>query len=264
MADATGIGGIFFRADDPEALADWYEEHFGLHRDEHGSVVWGWRDYDDPDRAGGTVWSIFEADTDYFGPGDQDFMVNLRVDDLDTMLAELAAAGIEPVEEPESFEYGKFAWVEDPEGHRIELWEPPEDAAFEPTMGRPEIDRPIHRRARPTLGVRDVVASAAFYKEALHFDVDVIQDEPAAFALLSNGAAKLALTESVAPPVADFASVYIETTDVRAVYERCRDRDVEIAVDIEAHPWGTIDFVVVDPDGHRIAVGEVVDENEEG
>jgi predicted enzyme related to lactoylglutathione lyase len=263
MADATGIGGIFFRADDPDALSDWYEEHFGLHRDEYGSVVWGWRGWDDPEQRGGTVWSIFEDDTDYFGPGGQSFMVNLRVENLDEMLADLADAGIEPVKEPESFEYGRFAWVEDPEGHRIELWEPPDDFAFEPTFGRTESEGPIHQRARPTLGVRDVPTSAAFYKEVLQFDLDVIQDEPAAFALLRNGAARIALTESMDPAVADFAAVYIETSDVRAVYKRCRDHDVEIAVDIEAHPWGTIDFVVVDPDGHRIAVGEVVEQDEE-
>lgn len=117
-------------------------------------------------------------------------------------------------------------------------------------------DRPVHVRARPTLGTRDVVKSAAFYKEVLQFDLDVIQDDPAAFALLSNGGAQIALTESLDPPVADFAVVYIETDDVRAIYERCHDNDVEIAVDITGQPWGATNFVLVDPDGHRIAVGE--------
>ncbi|MGM0558757.1 MAG: VOC family protein [Myxococcota bacterium] len=121
------------------------------------------------------------------------------------------------------------------------------------------MDKPTHKRARPTLGARDVVKSAAFYKEVLQFDLDVIQDDPAAFALLSNGGAEIALTESLDPPVADFAVIYIETSDVRTIYERCRNNDVEIAVDITGQPYGATNFVLVDPDGHRIAVGETDD-----
>jgi glyoxylase I family protein len=116
----TGIGGVFFRSRDPERLRDWYAEHLGveLAPDFHGSIF----------RAGDgdvTVWSLFPADTDYFGRGEQQLMVNYRVADLDAMLAQLREAGVELDEKIEEHEYGRFAWGVDPEGNRFELWQPP-------------------------------------------------------------------------------------------------------------------------------------------
>ena len=113
----SGIGGLFFRAKDPEALADWYSEHFGISKVGEGPP---WTQ-----EAGMTVFSPFPSDTDYFGRTDQMFMLNLRVDDLDSALAALEAAGVRIDDSRQDFEYGQFAWVYDPEDNKIELWQPP-------------------------------------------------------------------------------------------------------------------------------------------
>jgi uncharacterized protein YndB with AHSA1/START domain/catechol 2,3-dioxygenase-like lactoylglutathione lyase family enzyme len=130
---ASGIGGIFFKAQDPEALGQWYEEHLGLRNPGHG-VVFGWRDIERPDQIGHTIWSPFSADTSYFEPSEASWMINFRVDDLYETLERLEAAGVELAGKPEEFEYGKFGWVVDPEGNKIELWEPPVDTGFVPSV----------------------------------------------------------------------------------------------------------------------------------
>lgn len=123
-----GVGGIFFRAQDPDALSAWYREHLGVGAgcaaEGTGSAdEWSWRV-----QGGPLVFAPFEAATDYW-PSDQQFMLNLRVSDLDGLLEQLTASGIPAVVKPEwdSPETGRFARIHDPEGHPIELWEPPPD-----------------------------------------------------------------------------------------------------------------------------------------
>jgi glyoxylase I family protein len=113
----TGIGGVFFRSRDPEALSAWYRTHFGI--TDYTEAVW-------QQQAGPTVLMPFAADTDYFA-ADKQFMINLRVDDLDTLLTDLRRAGIEVKTDPswDTPETGRFARVHDPEGNAVELWEPP-------------------------------------------------------------------------------------------------------------------------------------------
>jgi predicted enzyme related to lactoylglutathione lyase len=125
MERVTGIGGIFFKADNPERLAAWYRKYLGLAQAEGGSSVFEWREKADPERTGMTVWSPFPRDTRYFDPSRTPFMINYRVADLDAMLVQLRAAGVSVDERVEESEYGRFGWVMDPEGNRIELWEPP-------------------------------------------------------------------------------------------------------------------------------------------
>lgn len=124
MQRVTGIGGIFFKADDPEKMYQWYETHLGIKR-ENGYVSFPWRGEKDPDEKGATVWSIFNRDTKYLDPSRATFMINYRVDDLDGLLEALRAAGVEIDPKREDQDYGRFAWITDPEGNRIELWEPP-------------------------------------------------------------------------------------------------------------------------------------------
>ena len=122
MERVSGIGGIFLRAQDPQHLAAWYREHLGISSaDEH--VDFEWREKDRPDEIGRTVWSLFPKDTDYFGPGSQTFMVNYRVTNLDRMIEQLRRGGVR-VDKTEDYPYGRFAWIVDPEGNRVELWEP--------------------------------------------------------------------------------------------------------------------------------------------
>ncbi len=117
MDRVTGIGGVFLRARDPEALRAWYREQLGITIEEWGGFNFGAEPGDV------TVWSIFPSDTEYW-PREQHVMVNYRVRDLDALLAELRAAGVEVDDKVEDHEYGRFGWAVDPEGNRFELWEP--------------------------------------------------------------------------------------------------------------------------------------------
>jgi len=123
-ARVTGIGGIFFKAKDPKALVQWYRRHLGIHI-EDAVALFTWRSGRDGKRKGHTVWSIFPADTTYFGEGGAPFMINYRVKDLDGVLAALRDEGVKADRRVEDTEYGRFGWITDPEGNRIELWEPP-------------------------------------------------------------------------------------------------------------------------------------------
>jgi catechol 2,3-dioxygenase-like lactoylglutathione lyase family enzyme len=125
MKRVTGIGGIFFKARDPDALREWYRRHLGLDVQPWGGATFRWRDEEGPDSEGATVWSIFPETSDYFSPGTARFMVNYRVPDLAAVLAALRAEGCDVDERTDTSEFGKFGWVTDPEGNRIELWEPP-------------------------------------------------------------------------------------------------------------------------------------------
>ena len=123
MRRVTGLGGVFFKAKDPEALYQWYEKHLGIQRDAHGGgAVFSWKD--DADAEGVTAWAIFKQDTKYFEPSAQPFMLNYRVENLDALLESLKAEGVWIDPKREDYAYGKFAWIMDPEGNRIELWEP--------------------------------------------------------------------------------------------------------------------------------------------
>lgn len=122
MARVTGIGGIFLRARDPKALAQWYAQHLGVKLSDYGGVNFLWSD-EVPPTTGLTTWSLFPADSDYF-PTAQQAMVNYRVDDLDGLLDQLRSAGVSIDPKREDADYGRFAWITDPEGNRIELWQP--------------------------------------------------------------------------------------------------------------------------------------------
>lgn len=127
MKHVLGIGGIFFKAQDPDKLAAWYQQHLGLDVEEYGGVTFreGAGDESAPRRQAYTVWSAFAADTDYFTPSEKPFMINFRVADLDALLAKLRAEGVTVEERTEKSEFGYFGWAMDPEGNKIELWEPP-------------------------------------------------------------------------------------------------------------------------------------------
>ena len=124
MKRVTGIGGIFFKADQPEASGRGTGGHLGIPNEPHGASFW-WRDDENPDRRGMTIWSIFARESTYFDPSTSPFMINYRVDDLDALLERLRAEGVTIDPKREDYEYGRFAWIIDPAGNRIELWEPP-------------------------------------------------------------------------------------------------------------------------------------------
>lgn len=120
-ARVTGIGGVFLEARDPGALGSWYREHLGVPIEEGETFAvfrWG------GEATGSTVWALFPDDTDYFGSSESGAMVNFRVEDLDRVLAELREEGVEVLDHVEEHELGRFGWVVDPEGNRVELWQP--------------------------------------------------------------------------------------------------------------------------------------------
>ena len=129
MRHVTGIGGIYFKATDPKALCAWYGKHFGIlprNRDDESykGTTFEWRERDKPDRVGSTVWSIMSADTKYTAPSRSSFMINCRVEILQTVLDSLREEGVWVDEKTEESEFGKFGRIADPEGNKIEVWEP--------------------------------------------------------------------------------------------------------------------------------------------
>ncbi|HWA89032.1 MAG TPA: VOC family protein [Rhizomicrobium sp.] len=120
MARITGIGGIFFKARDPKALAAWYRDVLGLKVEEWGGAMLR---TDEPGRPDITVWNAFSADTKYFEPSTREFMINFAVDDLDGVVAQLEAKGVAILKRDDGDPHGRFAWILDPEGTKLELWQ---------------------------------------------------------------------------------------------------------------------------------------------
>lgn len=119
----TGIGGVFLKADDPKATNEWYTKHLGIKAGEWGGTF-VWRNAEDPEKKGYTAWSIFKSDTKYTNPSTKDVMINYRVENLEELLAILKEEGVQIVGEMETYNYGKFGWIMDPNGYKVELWEP--------------------------------------------------------------------------------------------------------------------------------------------
>jgi len=129
----TGVGGIFFKCKDPNAMSNWYHEHLGLQTGKFGTTFES-RQADDPAKKAFLQWAPFNEKTKYFQPSTKDFMINYRVQNLDRLVAQLKAEGVQVVDEIQAVDYGKFVHIMDPEGNKIELWEP-NDAAYDKMVG---------------------------------------------------------------------------------------------------------------------------------
>lgn len=123
MKKVTGIGGIFFKSKDPQKTKEWYNKHLGIETNEYGSLI-KWREFENPDKVATTTWSPFSDSTKYFAPSKKEFMVNYRVENLEKLLEQLRKDGVQVVGNMETYEYGKFGWIMDPDDNKIELWEP--------------------------------------------------------------------------------------------------------------------------------------------
>jgi predicted enzyme related to lactoylglutathione lyase len=125
MKRVTGIGGIFIKSADPDRLRNWYRKHLGIEVESWGGTSFRWAGSGNPEGQGSTAWSVFEATSDYFEPSSAPFMVNYRVANLHDLLAALREEGCQVQGKVDESEFGKFGWVVDPDGNKIELWEPP-------------------------------------------------------------------------------------------------------------------------------------------
>jgi len=124
----TGLGGFFFKSKDPDATKSWYQQRLGLNTDQYGSTFW-WKDSQGNDCS--TQWSPMDEDSSYFEPSKKEFMINFRVENLEELLKVLKSEGVEVIGEMETYDYGKFGWILDPEGNKIELWEPVDSVFLE-------------------------------------------------------------------------------------------------------------------------------------
>jgi predicted enzyme related to lactoylglutathione lyase len=126
MQKITGIGGVFFKARNPQQLMEWYDRHLGL-KFQNGFIQLKWAD--DPNKTtGSTTLAMFKEDSTYFNPGEKPYMINFRVSDLRTLLTELREKGVTIAGDMQEYDYGRFGWIIDPEGNKLELWEPIESS----------------------------------------------------------------------------------------------------------------------------------------
>ncbi len=125
MTRVTGLGGVFFKARDKARMIEWYRDRLGLDVQSWGGAMFQWREDQAPHRRGSTSWAVFDAKSKYFDPSQSPFMINYRVENLDAVLAALKAEGVDVDPNVQESEFGKFGWIMDPEGNRIELWQPP-------------------------------------------------------------------------------------------------------------------------------------------
>ena len=132
MKRVTGLGGIFFKAKDNKKMYEWYKNHLGIQSESWGGQF-KWKD-PETEKLSYTAWSIFKDDTEYMNPSRKEVMINYRVDNLEQLFAVLEEEGVTIIGEPQISEYGKFGWIMDPEGNKIELWEPPTDESKHITL----------------------------------------------------------------------------------------------------------------------------------
>ena len=128
MGKVTGIGGVFFKCENPKGMNEWYAKNLGLPMSDYGATF-DWRLDDDPSKKGSTTWSTFPETTKYFNPSTKPFMINYRVENIEALVEELRSNNVTVVDEITDTDYGKFVHVLDPEGNAIELWEPKEEVA---------------------------------------------------------------------------------------------------------------------------------------
>jgi predicted enzyme related to lactoylglutathione lyase len=134
MKKVTGIGGVFFKSENPKVLNEWYAKNLGLPTSDYGTTF-EWREDEDPSKKGSTTWSAFSQETKYFNPSSKPFMINYRVDNLVALVDELKKENVTIVDEIAEYDYGKFIHILDPEGNKIELWEPTEDKGGDENEG---------------------------------------------------------------------------------------------------------------------------------
>lgn len=253
MQRTKGIGGFFFRARDPQRLIDWYREHLGIATMDPAGNGEVWQQ-----QAGPTVFAPFADDTDYFGRPEQSFMLNFRVADLDAMLAQLRAAGVTVDEKIELLEsIGRFGWATDPEGNRIELWEP--------------ADKPAVSQMRLVVEADDYDEAVRFFRDVLGLpeEMAVAGPDGAHVTILAAGRATLEIANpaqkryidevEVGRDVAPKFRVAFEVTHARQTTTRLANAGADLIAPPTETPWRSLNARLDAPGGVQITLFEELD-----
>lgn len=249
----NGLGGIFLKAKDPKYLSRWYEDHLGI---DFGTTVYttfAWKEKGS-EKICHTDLSFMAEDTSYFFPSDSDSMINLRVDDLDMLRIQLKSDAQTVIDKVEVYDYGRFGWVIDPEGNKIELWEPPDQVPAEFGSGHPK------KNVRGIGGffLKSVNPSALsewyskyfgfFFNHSAHTfertDPDTGKDQMTVFSLFPME------TKYIQPSQKSFMLNFI-VTDLEALVSELKSSEVEMVGDIQIYEYGKFAWFM-DPEGNKV------------
>jgi predicted enzyme related to lactoylglutathione lyase len=259
----TGIGGVFIKAKDPAFLARWYEDYLGIGFGKSPYFTFKWRSFSGPEDVCVTDLSFFKQDTDYFEPGKNELMLNLRVDNLDDIRIRLKQEGVTVIDRVESFEYGRFGWILDAERNKIELWEP-NDEAFG------NLEEPMQLNKVSGLGggfikchqVESMLAwysskLGIFFKDTTHvFRWKDLRDRKhtghTVFSFFPESSTYFA-------PSAKPYMLNLRVNDLDAILKDLREMEVELPGKKEEYAYGKFAWLI-DPEGNKVELWEPVDE----
>lgn len=259
----TGVGGIFFKCTDPKQMREWYATNLGLATNDYGASL-EFRPSDEPDKKGILQWTPFDADTKYFAPSEKQFMVNYRVENMEELVKELEAAGVEVVDTIESYDYGKFVHIMDPERNKIQLWEPVDEAL----TGTTEATGDKKKKATGIGGIFFKCKDPKKLKEWYANNLGLVTNEYGSlfeFRLLDEPDKKGYLqwspfgekTDYFQPSEKEFMINY-RVENIESLVEEFKASGVEVVDTIESYEYGK--FVhIMDPDGNKIELWEPED-----
>jgi predicted enzyme related to lactoylglutathione lyase len=258
MKRVTGLGGVFFKTKDPAELKSWYARHLGFITTEWGASLI-WEDIETK-RIGRTEWSPFKSDTDHFNPGNAEFMINYRVHDLVKLLDALKIEGVRIVGDMQEYEYGKFAWIMDPEERKIELWEPVDGKFGE--------DPPLWTERVTGIGgvffkSNDIKAIKSWYEQHLGVgestfqwnDLNIKNSKAHALTVWSPFKSD---TDYFSPSEKSFMFNY-RVKDLEDLISKLKSEGVTIIGSVESFSYGKFGWIM-DPDGNKIELWEPVDD----
>lgn len=259
----TGLGGVFIKAKDPKFLARWYEDNLGIGFSNSVYFSFKWRELSEPDNVAHTVFSFFNNDTTYFHPGTGDVMINLRVTDLDNLRIQLKNDGVTVIDKVESYEYGRFAWIMDPVGNKIELWEPVDD-------GFEERNKPMNLKGVSGFGgiflkCPDPEATMKWYSKHLglffSYSSHTFKWRDLNDSSLTGHTVLSFFPDSSAyfnPSDKNFM-LNLRVEDLHSLLKELRTSGVEVIEQTEDFEYGKFGWIV-DPEGNKIELWEAVDE----
>lgn len=260
MKRVTGLGGVFFKAKNPQAMRDWYSKYLGVPYMSSYGGTFVWRQKENPDTYGHTAWSVMDDKTEYYNPSKSDFMINYRVEDLDALLKTLEEEGIPSVGESESYDYGKFGWIMDPDGNKIELWEPIESAYHE-MLGVNEVPRGVVGIGGVFFKSPDPHKSRQWYAE--HLGIPVSEhggffewrvDNPERTLTRTAWGPMPSDTDYFDPSESQLMINY-QVEDLDSFLKSLTEAKIKVVGEVQEYPYGKFGWVL-DPEDNKIELWE--------